>query len=105
MDSRTFMHYFYLPASSHPEIMWGPRLPRKLGSSLGPQAQGWGIQLVERPDWSLFSALMGVLVLLSGAVGGIYAWRTNDHATGVAIGTWLTAVQALLVTATFFWWT
>lgn len=105
MDSRTFLHHFYLPASKHPEIMWGPRLPRKLGDSLGPMAQGWGIHLVERPDWPLFSAIMSILILISGAIAGVYGWKNGDPATGVAIGAWLTAVETLAASAVFFWWT
>ncbi|KAB8202235.1 hypothetical protein BDV34DRAFT_228561 [Aspergillus parasiticus] len=105
MDNRTFFHHFYSSASKHPDTMWGPRLPWKLGPGLGPMASGWGIHLEEEPDWLLFAALMFLFLLLSGVAAGIYSWRTGDHPTGVAIGTWLMAVQAMGATALFFWWT
>jgi hypothetical protein len=85
--------------------MWGPRLPRKLGPSLTPMAQGWGIHLEERPDWALFAAMNFFSLLISGAIAGIYSWKMKDTPTGVAIGAWLTAVQAMGVMAIFFWWT
>lgn len=107
IDSRIFFHYFYAPASKHPDSLWGSRLPWKLGPSLGPMAQGWGIHLEERPDWPLFAAFMFLFLLVSGLVAGIYSWKTGDNQTGVAIGAWLTTVQATSMTALFFWetWT
>jgi len=105
IDSRTFLHHFYASETDHPDLMWGSRLPWKLGPSLGPMDKGWGILLEERPDWPLFAALMFPFVLLSGLVAGIYSWKTGDNQTGVAIGAWLTTVQTLGMTAVFFWWT
>lgn len=103
MDNRTFLHYFYSPASMHPDLMWSLRLPWKLGPGLGPMAQGWGIQLEEQPDWSLFAFFMFLFLLVSGFIAGIYAWKSGDHPTGIAIGAWLTAVQTMGMTAVFFW--
>lgn len=68
-------------------------------------AQGWGIHLEERPDWQLFAGFMFLFPLLGGLVAGIYSFKTGDHATGVAIGAWLTAAQPMGMTALFFWWT
>ncbi|CVL07632.1 uncharacterized protein FMAN_14509 [Fusarium mangiferae] len=104
MYSRTFFHHFYSPASKHPYAFWGMRLPRKLGPKLGPMTQGWEIHLEERPDWSLFTLLMFILLLLSGLIAGLYSWRTGDHQSGIAIGTWLTSVQAMGITALCLWW-
>lgn len=84
--------------------MWCMRLPWKLGPGLTPMAKGWGIHIEERSDWPLFAAFMFLFLLLSGLVAGIYSFKTGDHQTGVAIGTWLTAVQAAGMTALFFWW-
>lgn len=104
MDSRTFLHYFYSPASIHPDMIWSTRLPWKIGPRQGLMAQGWGIHLEEQPDWPLFAALMCFFLIINGLVAGIFAWKTGDNSTGVAIGTWLTAVQAMGTTALFFWW-
>jgi hypothetical protein len=104
MDSRVFFHHFYAPTSQHPDVFWGNRLPWKVKPLLGPSNHGWGIYLEESPDWPLFAALMCFLLLLSGVVAGIYAWKMDDAQTGVAIGAWLTSVQAMGITAVFFWW-
>ncbi|OWY45676.1 hypothetical protein AALT_g10501 [Alternaria alternata] len=104
MDSRVFFHHFYAPKTEHPDVFWSERLPWKVGPALEPKDVGWGIHLEESPDRPLFAALMCLLLLLSGAVAGIYAWLMKDNATGVAIGAWLTAVQTLGITAVFFWW-
>lgn len=105
IDSNLFMHHFYRPASQHPDALWGERLPWRLGPSLVPMAKGWGVHLVERPDWPLFAAIMSLCSLLSGMIAGIYSWKTGDHSTGVAIGAWLTGIQAMGITAMlFFWW-
>lgn len=104
IDSRTFFHYFYSPTSLHPYMVWGPRIPRKLGPNLTPMAHSWGIHLEERPDWPLFAAINFTCLLISGLIAGIYSWKMKDTQTGVAIGAWLTSVQAVGVTAIFFWW-
>lgn len=85
-------------------MMWGPRLPRKLGPDLVPMAKSWGIHLEESTDWALFAVLNLICLLVSGAIAGIYSWKTKDTQTGVAIGTWLTEVQAMGVAAVFFVW-
>jgi hypothetical protein len=104
LDSRTFLHHFYGPISPHPDVLWSERLPWKVGPALQPKDYGWGVYLEESPDWPLFAALMCLLLLLSAAIAGIYAWKMEDAQTGVAIGAWLTSVQALGITAVFFWW-
>jgi hypothetical protein len=104
IDNRTFFHHFYSPASKHPDMMWGPRLPRKLGPRLTTMTPGWGIHFEERPDWPLFAAMNFISLLVSGMIAGIYSWKTADTATGVAIGAWLTATQTMGMTAVFFWW-
>ncbi|KAF7672560.1 hypothetical protein GT037_009591 [Alternaria burnsii] len=104
MNSRVFFHHFYAPKSHHPDVFWSERLPWKVGPALGPKEIGWGIHFEENPDWPLFAALMCLLLLLSGAVAGIYGWKMKDAQTGVAIGAWLTSVQVMGITAVFFWW-
>jgi hypothetical protein len=85
-------------------MFWGNRLPWKVKPPLGPSNHGWGIYLEESRDRPLFAALMCLLLLLSGAVAGIYAWKMKDNATGVAIGACLTAVRTMAITAVCFWW-
>lgn len=76
MDSNTFMHYFYSPAWKHQDVMWGPRLPKKVNGRLSeipqPLAQGWGIQIEEGPHWAHITTLILVFLIVSGVVAGVY---------------------------------
>jgi len=107
MDSDTFFHYLYTPAWKHRDILWGPRLPRKVcnRTSQSPSllAQGWGIQIRESPHSALVATLMFLFLAVSGVVAGVYAWRTGGSQTSVAIGTWLTTVQAMGLAAWVSW--
>jgi hypothetical protein len=51
-----------------------------------------------------FGANIAALVV-GGALAGVSALYLKENPTGVAIGAWLTAVQALAVTALFWRWT
>ncbi|KAF2179460.1 hypothetical protein K469DRAFT_445033, partial [Zopfia rhizophila CBS 207.26] len=107
MTSNWFMHHFdFIDDPRHPEEIWGPRLPKKLGISLAAStellAQGWGIRIEEGPNWALLSILMFLFILISGIVAGAYAVKTHDNQAAVAIGTWLTTVQAMGMAALFF---
>jgi hypothetical protein len=42
--------------------------------------------------------LYNLLSLLAKAVSGVYSWKKGDKQTGVAIGAWLGAVQAIDLT-------
>lgn len=86
VDSRTFFHHFYAPASKHPDNMWSDRLPWKLGTGLAPRDTGWGIHLEESPDWPLFAAFMFLCLTLSGLIAGIVILKTGDRQTGVSVG-------------------
>jgi len=108
MTSNWFMHYFnFIDGSKHHSNIWGTRLPKKLYESLAnspePLANGWGIKIVEGPNWALLSIFMFSFILISGLVAGTYAGITHDNQTGVAIGAWLTTIQAMGLTAIFFW--
>ncbi|KAK0897901.1 hypothetical protein LTR02_010448 [Friedmanniomyces endolithicus] len=109
IDTRTFHHYLQNPHDADPSQAWMKRFPQLNDSSLfyKPEklAKGWGLEITEDRNWMLFVVASIVILLVSGAVAGIYAWRTDDKTTGVAIGAWLTAVQMLSVTLVFWRWT
>lgn len=104
MDSNTFIHFFYDHESYYSAHPWSEVLPWKVGPALGSGDYGWGIHLEDCPNRPLLAALTFVVLILSGAAAGIYAWLMKDAQTGVAIGAWLTSVQAMGITAVFFWW-
>ena len=47
---------------------------------------------------------MLIALIISGIVTGVCAWETSGYQTGVAIGAWMTAVQALTFAVVFLWW-
>jgi hypothetical protein len=104
--SDTFLHYLETPAVKHPDRIWTPRLPLKFGERLGtshtPLTPAWGIQILEGINHVLFIFAMFIIVLLSSVIAGIYGWRTHNNQTAIAIGPWLTTVQAMAVTMIFF---
>jgi hypothetical protein len=109
MSSDAFMHYFYHSLSSNYDLhsIWGPRLPQRLRSSLTaspePLVEGWGIQIEEGRNWLLIGICILFMLLFSGLVAGTYSWKTGDHQTGVAIGSWLNAVLAMVLTTIQLW--
>ena len=104
MDSDVFMHYLSAPDTEHTEeLFWTLRFPRRINESfLQNPGVGWGIQILEGPNWPLFWTFTTICTLLSGLIAGLFAWLKRDTASGVAIGAWLTAVQTMIVTTVFF---
>lgn len=103
------IHYVLNPDKAHDFPLWSRQMPQKLGDSIfysiEPGQEGWGFEIVEGLNWFVFSSGTLVVLLLSGAAAGLYGFFMDDASTGVAIGCWLTAVQALLVAVLFFRWT
>ncbi|MCJ1383714.1 hypothetical protein MMC17_006828 [Xylographa soralifera] len=108
MPADEFMHYFNTPAEAHPNRAWTRRFPQKLQNSLlfstELLAPGWAIEITEGPNWLLVCVYNFIGVFVSGFVAGVYAVVKQDNTTGVAIGAWLTALQALLGAMLFFRW-
>jgi hypothetical protein len=109
MPSNLFIHYFNKNTTAHNEAIWSTRFPIKLQESLfytrKPLTEGWGIEITEGPNWLIFCTVMVIVLVLSGVIAIIYVQFTGDKPTGVAIGAWLTAVQAMAAAAGFFKWT
>ena len=108
MPSHIFMHHFRSnnPLQDHPRLQWAPRLPQKLETSLyfsnDVLAVGWGVQILEGPNWGLIWIVLTIATLLSGLIAVFCAFLVHDKATGVAIGAWLTAIQAMALAAAFY---
>ena len=109
IDARTFNHYFHKIHQADEDDTWITRFPQLQDSSLfyGNEklAKGWGIEIIEAPNWMLFLIVNLWGLLFSGAVAALTCILMHDNQTGVAIGAWLSAVQMLTITALFWQWT
>ena len=109
IDARTFNHYFHKPHVADEAATWIRRFPQLLDASLfwrdEKLAKGWGIEITEDRNWTLFICVNVAALFISGAVAGLYSYSASDRQTGVAIGAWLTVVQALVITGLLWRWT
>ena len=98
MSSDAFIHYLQAPEGDHAEaFFWGKRFPTKLNESfLARPNIGWGIQILEGPNWALFWTSMAFLTFVSGLVAGLYVRLADGKAMAAAIVAWLTAIQTRL---------
>jgi len=79
------------------------RLPKKLDQSLdGNSNSGWGIYIVEGPDWYVISLLVAVIFLASGFFGVLWSVLRHDLQGGFAIASYLATLGTAAMTAFFF---
>lgn len=108
MPPKVFMHYLNKVTEAHTEAIWVTRFPHKLGDSIFYQAKpltvGWGVEIEEVRNWWLFFIVQLISLLSSGVAAVVYATVRKDVPSGIAIGAWLTAAQALIVAVWFFRW-
>lgn len=104
----SFIHFLTKETPAHTEAIWTKRFPQKLKDSVfygaKPLDKEWGIEIVETRNWLLLCILQLSGLLLSGALAAVYAVVTGDRASGIAIGSWCSAVQGLVVAILFFRW-
>jgi len=109
IDTHTFNHYFHKPHLADTSETWIRRFPQLHDVSLfdGNEklAQGWGFEITEDRNWTIFVCANLASLLVSGALAGLSAHFLKDNSTGVAIGVWITTVQTLVITALFWHWT
>lgn len=106
MPPQVFLHFLEKTTDAHAEATWTSRFLHKVNDSFyscaEPLAVGWGIHIEEGRNWLLYCTLNFIVLLSSGGVAALYAVLQTDTPTGVAIGTWLTAVQGIVVAIVFF---
>ena len=109
IDRRTFNHYFHKPHWADSSETWIRRFPQLVDSSLyyGNEklAKGWGVEITEDRNWTVFVGVNLLVMVICGGFAGVFARVVGDPQTGVAVGAWATAVQALVVNALFWRWT
>lgn len=80
IDKRTFFHYFWEHASHAPtnDMTFHGRLPKKLGCSIfmAPSettlTMGWGIHIIEGPNWPMFPWIVVTLLTITLIIPGVY---------------------------------
>jgi hypothetical protein len=95
------MHYLTSSTKKHDHSIWGPRLPQKLNESalsLGIGENSWGIYILNGLEWELITLIMVVCAILGLFISAIYCVLTKDNQTGLAIGAYVAALQAMGLT-------
>ena len=92
---------------------WLNRLPKKLDRKLedvrrvtptDDDVLGWGILVIEGLNKALVTLLTFLVLLFSGFISVIYSIWRNDVSGGFAIGAYIVALWAALITALYFQW-
>lgn len=79
------------------------RLPKKLGQRFeNGGSSGWGIHIVEGPDWYVISVLLGVMFLVTGIVGILWSILKSDVQGGFGIASYLAVLVTAAMSALFF---
>ena len=107
MPDHLFFHFFFEPAG-HSRGKWMNRLPKKLKESMSSNGDefpiGWGIHIIESPDYYvvLLTVLVGLIV--SGVVAVAVAAVTKDVQSGFGVGSYFASVQAIWMAAMYVKW-
>jgi hypothetical protein len=92
---------------------WLSRLPKKLDRKLeevrrmipmDDDVLGWGILVVEGLNKALVTLLTFLLLLFSGFITIAFSIWRDDVSGGFAIGAYIVALWAALITALYFQW-
>lgn len=96
-----WLHILFEPGT-HSGDFWTKRTPKKLVQMLsypGPDPViGWGVHIVEGPNWYAIAALTIIVNVLSVLLALIYSAVASDVSTGFAVGSFFLAVGTLVVT-------
>lgn len=65
---------------------------------------GWGIHIVEEPNWYAYAFFAHIIVLLSGVLSLIYAVLGRDISSAFAMGAYILTVLTLYVTLGYLKW-
>lgn len=97
-----FLHVLLEPGN-HLDDFWTNHMPKKLKQELkyqrgmGPVI-GWGVQIVEGPNWHALAVLTVMFVMMSVALALMYSFMTRDVSSGFTVGSFVMAAETLVVT-------
>ena len=103
-----FIHELLIPGP-HLDRYWIRTFPKKLNERLKytsdqPPCFGWGVHIIESPNWYAIASLMFVLVILSGILSVVYSIARKDVSAGFSIGAYCVAIVTLGVTVRYLKW-
>jgi hypothetical protein len=101
ISSDLFLHYLLECPSPSAKLIWLPRIPRKLDTSIfassTPAGFGWGIHIDEGPDYfSIFLVNLGILVV-SGIAALLWKYFEKDFQGAFGFACWIVAVLNTLM--------
>lgn len=86
----------------HTSDFWTKRTPKKLVQMLSyPSPEpviGWGVHIVEGPNWHALAVLIIIFGVLSLAISLLYSAVTSDVSSGFALGAFFIAAETMMVT-------
>lgn len=94
-----YLHVLFEPGN-HLNQFWMNRTPKKLdtrieyGTGVEPII-GWGVHLVEGPNWMAFSIVSEIVLVMSLLLSVVYSVFTRDVSAGFTMGAYLVAVLAV----------
>lgn len=101
VDPGFFMHSFRSPGD-HSNNLIIERLPKKMHSQLachrgldGPVQQGWGILIVEGPNWFLIRLTVGSLTFVIGTISVACSVITQSVQDGSSVGQLLMTIMGI----------
>lgn len=110
LPENAFLHAFFSPGA-HTRNFWLDRLPKKLndilecsGSNGNNLPVGWGIHIVEGPNWLVLTCTFILVLAVSGIVAVVWSVTKRDVQGGMGIGAYLVTIQTAIMMAFFFWW-
>jgi hypothetical protein len=95
MPPDIFLHYLTC-TDFEPSCAWIPRLPKKLEPSMrcftGLINEGWGIHIIEGPNWFVVGMINLFMMTLSGLAAGLWKLYMDDFQGAFGFAGWIVGV-------------
>ncbi|MCJ1403746.1 hypothetical protein MMC11_006969 [Xylographa trunciseda] len=107
IPDNVFMHHLIDPGP-HRRPLWLKRIPKKLNHSLLTSSDelviGWGLHIIEGPNWVAVWIAGFCIIFLSCALSLLWAIFRSDVSGGFGMGAWLVSLSTLGMMAFFSKW-
>jgi hypothetical protein len=112
IPANTFLHYCKHHKTTQSSV-WVSRLPKRLRQRLfevrisSPSVEyvpGWGVYIIEGPNWKDISRLGAMVVTASLLISVVYTSIRKDASSGFAIGAFITTIWMAWMTAFYYQW-